>query len=139
MRNDVNTQYTYRLSGNMHKDFDKRWRKPGDELVTNVPAYYDQNNATINEIDYNLYRYADINILDASYVKLRDLSLSYNLSTEVCNAIGVERIKFGVTATNLVTIAFNGEGIDPEAFYLSYGVRSDRYKPIFSANLSIDF
>ncbi|WP_321316576.1 SusC/RagA family TonB-linked outer membrane protein [Labilibaculum sp.] len=140
MRNDVNNQFTYRLTESVHKDFDKRWRKPGDELITNVPAYYDQNNADINETDIGyLYRYADINILDASYIKLRDLSLSYNFPQKVCHSIRAERIKFGVQVTNLLTIAFNGEGIDPEAFYLSSGARSERFGPSFSANLSIDF
>ena len=41
-------------------------------------------------------------------------------------------------ASNLLTIAFNGQGIDPEAFYFG-GSRADRYHPFVSASLNLEF
>jgi hypothetical protein len=140
LRNDVNTTFTYRLSSNLHNDFDKRWRQPGDEKTTDVPSYFDEFNTSVNEIDYlYLYKYADINILDASYIKLRNLSVGYYMPKKVCNAIKAENVKFTIQASNLWVIAFNGQGIDPEAFDFTTGLRTERYKPSFSANLSINF
>lgn len=140
MRNDVNTQFTYRLSGNLHKDFALRWRRPGDELKTDVPAYYKLSNTSINEGDViSLYRNADINVLDASYIKLRDISLAYHLPGPACRAIKAENASIRLQVSDLCLIPFNKEGIDPEAFYLSSGGRGDKYLPYFTVGLNIGF
>lgn len=140
MRNDVNTQFTYRLSGNLHKDFALRWRRPGDERKTNVPAYYKLSNTSINEGDViSLYRNADINVLDASYIKLRDISLSYHLPGSACRAIKAENASVRLQVSDLFLIPFNKEGIDPEAFYLSSGGRGEKYRPYFTVGLNIGF
>ena len=123
MRNDINTQYSYRLSGNLHNDFAKRWKRPGDEAVTDVPAYYKLDDTSVTESDVlGLYRYADINVLDASYIKLRDLQSA--------------SVRFQVS--DLFVIPFNGEGIDPEAFYLR-GSRGDKFHPMMTLSLNINF
>lgn len=50
---------------------------------------------------------------DASYVRLKNITLGYNLPKMLLNKIGVERIKVFVTGENLLT--FTGlDGIDPE-------------------------
>lgn len=140
LRNDINTQYTYRLSGELHNDFAKRWRRPGDELKTNVPAYFKLDNTSINESDVlTLYRYADINVLNASYIKLRDIALSYHFPKSITSAIRAQNMSVRIQASNLFLIALNGEGIDPEAFYLSGGSRGERYKPHFTFGLNIGF
>lgn len=139
MRDDINSQSSYRLCGNLHRDFAKRWKSPGDEEFTNVPAYYSLKNTGINETDVTyLYRYADINILDASYIKLRELSFGYRLPAPACNAIHARNASVRIQASNLFTIAFNGQGIDPECFYFSGG-RSDKFPPFVSASLNIEF
>lgn len=140
MRNDLNTKYSYRFCENIHKDFAKRWQNPGDENVTDVPAYYSLKNSSINETDLvYLYRYADINILPASYIKLREVSVGYRLPQRACKAIHAQGMNIRVIANNLATIAFNGQGIDPEAHHLSYGSRADKYYPYVSASLNIEF
>ena len=139
MRNDVNGTYSYRLDNNLHNDFARRWKKPGDELTTNVPAYYSLKNTAINETDVvYLYRYADVNVLTASYIKLREVSLGYRLPAAVCKALHVQHASARLQASNLATIAFNKEGIDPEAFHFS-GARSDRFYPLVSASLNVEF
>ena len=139
MRNDVNGTYSYRLDNNLHNDFARRWKKPGDELTTNVPAYYSLKNTTINETDVvYLYRYADVNVLTASYIKLREVSLGYRLPAAACKALHVQHASARLQASNLATIAFNKEGIDPEAFYFA-GARSDRFYPLVSASLNVEF
>ena len=139
MRNDVNTTFSYRLDRNLHNDFSKRWKQPGDEAFTNVPAYYSLKNTSINETDVTfLYKYSDVNVLTASYIKLREVSLGYRLPASACKALHVQHASARLQASNLWTIAFNKEGIDPEAFYFS-GARSDRFYPLVSASLNIEF
>lgn len=139
LRNDVNSTFSYRLSHNLHKDFALRWKKPGDEAITDVPAYYSLKNTSINESDVTmLYRYADINVLSASYIKLREVSVGYKLPVSACRAIHAESATVRLQASNLATIAFNGEGIDPEAFSFG-GSRTDKFNPFISASLNIEF
>lgn len=139
LRNDVNRTFSYRLDNNLHNDFAKRWKKPGDELYTNVPAYYSLKNTAINETDVTyLYKYSDVNVLPASYIKLREVSLGYRLPAAACKALRVQHASARLQASNLATIAFNGEGIDPEAFYFA-GARSDRFYPLVSASLNVEF
>ena len=139
MRNDINTQYSYRLSGNLHNDFAKRWKRPGDEAVTDVPAYYKLDDTSVTESDVlGLYRYADINVLDASYIKLRDLSLAYYLPERACEAISAQSASVRFQVSDLFVIPFNGEGIDPEAFYLR-GSRGDKFHPMMTLSLNINF
>jgi hypothetical protein len=139
MRNDVNDKFSYRLERNLHNDFALRWKQPGDEAFTNVPAYYSLRNTEINETDVLLlYRYADVNVLSASYIKLRELSLGYQLPQAACKALHVQNASARLQASNLWTIAFNGQGIDPEAFYFT-GSRAERFHPFVSLSVNVEF
>ncbi len=139
MRNDTYTQTDFRFTSDIHNDFDKRWRQPGDEKQTNIPSFYKMADAADRDGGYLFPIYSDINILDASYIKFRDLSIGYYLPGKVCQKINTKSIKVRVQASNLLTIGFNKEGIDPEAFSLRGGSRYDRYKPSISASLLIEF
>lgn len=139
MRNDVNRFYGGRISSNLHKDFDKRWRKAGDEEMTDVPAYISNSkvSATRREIDF--YRYSDAQVLDASYIKLRNLSLAYSLPRKVCDRLSAENIKIRLQAANLFYWAANHEGIDPESMNLRLGQRTTHYGPSWSVGLTVNF
>lgn len=51
---------------------------------------------------------------DASYVRLKNVSLGYNLPKSLLNKVGVEKIKVYIAGENLFT--FSGlDGLDPEA------------------------
>lgn len=137
MRNDVNTFYGGRVTTNLHKDFDKRWRQAGDR--TDIPSY--EPNVMLGETRRytNFYRYADINVLSASYIKLRDVTLSYSLPRTLCDKLSAETVKVRFQASNLLYWAANKEGIDPEAHYYSSAMRTTRFGPTFSFGLSINF
>ncbi|MBQ6081818.1 MAG: SusC/RagA family TonB-linked outer membrane protein [Bacteroidales bacterium] len=140
LRNDVNSQYTYRLTHFLHNDFASRWKVPGDEAKTDIPAYYSLADTTVNENDVaGLYKYADINVLSASYLKLREVSLNYRLPEKWASKIYTRGISLGAQVTNLMTLAANGQGIDPEAFSLSAGARSERFRPVVTFNANIEF
>ena len=64
-----------------------------------------------NHIDANK-RGVDI-YQNASFVRLKDVTLSYNLASEIAQKIGVKSIRTYVTARNLLTFT-EFEGLDPE-------------------------
>ncbi len=139
MRKNVTTEFYGRPADNLYEDFDNRWRKPGDELITNVPSYTADRTSSTN---YSLYYFADCNVLNASYIKLRDLSLSYHFSESVCRKLSMESMKVTASVGNLFYIAANNEGIDPEAKCLqdaSYISHPDKYGANYLIGLTINF
>lgn len=139
MRNDVNSFYSGRITSNLHKDFDKRWRQEGDERFTDIPSYISNTKEAGTRRDDNLYRFSDKQVLNASYVKLRNLSLAYQLPQRICDRLSADRIKVRLQAANLFCLAANKEGIDPESMNFKYGTRTTHYGPSYSVGLTIDF
>jgi TonB-linked SusC/RagA family outer membrane protein len=91
------------LNNNQMREALNRWQNPGD--ITDVPKYEFGN--TTNS--YQSSRYLE----DGSYVRLKNVSLGYNLPPSVTNKFGVSRIRVYVTATNLWTLT-KYDGSDPE-------------------------
>ncbi|PRZ28155.1 TonB-dependent receptor [Flavobacterium granuli] len=60
-------------------------------------------------------RISDRYIYDTSYLRLKNVQLSYNLDTKVLDKIGLDRATFTLTATNLLTWT-KWPGMDPETF-----------------------
>jgi TonB-linked SusC/RagA family outer membrane protein len=65
--------------GVAHKSIGDAWKKPGDELHTNipvVPSMYDYNSAR------NQYSYAwDLDYMKGDHIRLQDISLTYDIKT----------------------------------------------------------
>ena len=77
----------------------ERWRVPGQ--VTDVPkAGFEMHNS-----DYFLE--------DGSYVRLKDVSLSYDVPRRIINKIGITKLQPYLSATNLLTLT-KYKGMDPE-------------------------
>jgi TonB-linked SusC/RagA family outer membrane protein len=133
-----NTAATYsgRLTRNLNKEFDNRWRNVGDN--TNIPSYV-ANTSLEARRNTDFFTRGDINVLSASYVKLRDLSISYSLPANICNKLYTDKIKLRLQVSNLLTIAANKYGIDPEAHNLTNGIRYNRFGPSYSIGLSVNF
>jgi hypothetical protein len=51
---------------------------------------------------------------DASYIRLRNVTLSYNLSSGMISKIGMTNLRLYISGTNLLTFT-NYSGYDPEA------------------------
>lgn len=76
-----------------------RWRIPGQ--ITDVPkAGYDLKNSTYF-------------VEDGSYLRVKDISLSYNVTGDFLRKIGVTRLQPYFTASNLITWT-SYSGMDPE-------------------------
>ena len=77
----------------------ERWRTPGQ--ITNVPK------AGFNMQPSSYF------IEDGTYLRIKDITLSYNFHGGILDRLGVSRLQPYVTATNLVTFT-DYSGMDPE-------------------------
>ncbi|MFS4455685.1 SusC/RagA family TonB-linked outer membrane protein [Maribacter sp. 2304DJ31-5] len=108
-----NSVYNAQFS-NTHRRVADRWRQPGDEATTDVPAFLGAFNLDMLR-NWIYYGAADINVLDAGYVRLSDVNLDYALPTTVAEKIGMKGINVKFQAKNLWLYTKNDEDIDPEA------------------------
>ncbi len=60
---------------------------------------------------------ADRHILDAGYVKLREITLSYQIPARLLRNLLVSNLALRAQVQNIHTWGFNGKGLDPEAWY----------------------
>lgn len=106
-------------SANLSKDLVNRWRKPGDELITNVPRLEDDiYNYDLYGSPNNLYMYnnSDLRTVKGDFVRLQNVSLSYNLYSDKLRAKGIQNIQFTLQGNNLhVWKNSKLKGQDPEA------------------------
>ena len=141
MRRDVNSFYTGRLSenaasfaGNVNEDFALRWRKPGDESTTDIPSYVANRGISGSRRNTDYYTYADINVVSASYIKLRDITLAYELSAKALKSLHLDAMRVYVQSGNFMIWKANKYDIDPE--YQGY-INGTRTVPAFSHPLTL--
>lgn len=114
-----------------------RWRKAGDQ--TNVPRVrfsYDSEDSVNGFYRQQHYQFADINVIDASYIKLRNLSLTYHLPSAMLRKASIANAKVMLSVENLATAKFNDYGIDPESFS---GSRIYKNGPRYIAGFQFNF
>ncbi|WP_316805415.1 SusC/RagA family TonB-linked outer membrane protein [Pedobacter nototheniae] len=63
--------------GQGHGDYEKRWQKPGDEVLTNVPAFIYSANAARD----GFYLNSTINAVKADNIRLDYVNLNYKFNT----------------------------------------------------------
>ena len=107
---------------NLSKDLNDRWKKPGDEKKTIIPGVVipGQNYSQVlpdNGSDYwiSMWEQSDVMVVDASFLRCNQLSLSWNVNREWCKKMGLKTLSVNAGVSNLFVIAskkFNG--FDPE-------------------------
>jgi TonB-linked outer membrane protein, SusC/RagA family len=94
-----------------NREFTNRWRNPGDEAHTSVPAQRfpaDQNRD-------QFYNNSESNVRKADHIRLQDISLSYNIAGNIANALKLKEMKLYVYMNNIgILWRSNNEGIDPD-------------------------
>ena len=124
------------------KDYANRWLLPGDENSTNIPVIADrrlvEQNPNLNRA-YNAYNYSTQRVADGGFVRMKNISLSYNFPSELLDKLGVNTFSLKLLTTNPFLIYSDDKlnGQDPE-FFLSGGVAYPILKQYtLSLNLSI--
>ncbi len=134
----------------------KRWEKPGD--ITSIPRALD-NGTTNSAAAALLQTQVSSNYLeDGSFVRLRNITLSYQFNNSLIKSLGLANAKIYVTGQNLLTIT-NYKGYYPEvnaygqgtnnqavnagagASLLSLGIDRGTYPAtkIFTAGINVQF
>ena len=126
------------LGGQIHPDFLNRWQKPGDEQRTNVPSYVADVSLSESRRELAYYSRGDLNVVSASFIKLRDISLSYSLPENIVNRLRSDEITFRVQVSNIMLWKANRFDIDPEFHEPSYGVRLPS-NPLVDASASPNY
>jgi len=103
------------------KEFKNRWINPGDENVTNVPVIADRllnrNYGDSDlEIAYNTYNYSDVRVADGDFVRLKNVSLSWEFPKDFKRKLGVSAFTLKGSAVNpwLIYSDKRLHGQDPE-------------------------
>jgi len=69
----------------LSKDFKNRWMKTGDELTTNIPSIPYRPSAILNNstsYPYNNYNFSSARVAKGDFVRMKSVSLSYDLPAE---------------------------------------------------------
>ena len=105
----------------MPREFKNRWVVPGDEAVTNIPVIASRvqnSNDTHLSYAYNAYNYSTERIARGDFVRLKEVSLSYDLPKKWAQAIFCNTLSLKLQATNLTLLYADKKlnGQDPEFF-----------------------
>ena len=76
-------------------------RTPGPDFFGNVSGYRRQPNKAF--------------VYDASYIKLREVSISYRIPSKILNPMYIQDLKISIVGTNLWIIDKNLPDADPES------------------------
>lgn len=127
---------------NLSKDLLKRWQKPGDEKHTIYPALYTSvedlyniqlPDGTMSNSIYDMWGQSDAMVVNASFLRCTQISLSWNMPKQICSKFGATNCSISANVNNPFVIGssrFNG--FDPEL--------GDSVMPkIFSFGLSVGF
>jgi len=118
LRKDVTPLYERISSGDVHQDIANAWTP--ENTNTDIPR--------MATYEYNQYRgrqwkYADSHVLDADFVKLRNVVLAYSLSDKIAKKLRAKSLKVKAQVTNPLYWSAAGDDIDPEAFDANRGGR----------------
>lgn len=111
----------------MPKEFNDRWVMPGDEKLTNVPSIVDAYQQYVlggtGSYPYNNYNYSTVRVADGGFVRLKTISLTYNLNKQTLDRIGFKSLAVTAVSANPWLIYSDPmlKGQDPE-FFNSGGV-----------------
>ncbi|MCD0488605.1 SusC/RagA family TonB-linked outer membrane protein [Pedobacter sp. MC2016-14] len=110
---------------NLSSELNNRWRKPGDEAFTNIPSLPSFTSIALGTVSipgtasawspYVLYDYSTARVVNASYARLRNLSMGYLLPAAQAAKFGIRSCQLQASVTNLFYIADKRlNGVDPE-------------------------
>lgn len=146
---------------NISRDYINRWKNPGDELHTNIPAIIGEGHPSyfkyINHWSpaikntsgeklvqtfatsyWDMYNYSNVRVVSADYLKCSNISLTYELPQKLLSPYHINRLELTASAGNLFTICDPElKGQTPNQGGFTTIQLSDR--PSFSLGLSVTF
>lgn len=85
--------------------YENRWKQPGDIAEVPMVAFMSGRNEHSHSTRF---------LMDASYLKIRSLTLGYSLPKSIVNKIGMQSLRIQLSADNIYTFSSsNYRGFDP--------------------------
>lgn len=140
LRNDVTPLYreVYRNGtaiGGINEDIVNRWTENNTD--TDIPAMgLHGGYETFRSLQW---KYADTHVMSASFIKLRNIGVSYSLPRKLSRQCGFNNISVRAQINNPCYWAANSEGIDPERFDANKGTRTQSQLTSYVLGLNINF
>lgn len=133
--------YTNLYTGNMgffmNRDYENRWQKTGDELITNVPSMASYTTDSFRDIFYNN---SSATVAKGDHIRLQDVSLSYDLDQTNWKNIPFKKVQLYCYASNLGIIwKANDFGLDPDVIPLIKERLSNPLSKSFAFGLKANF
>lgn len=104
----------------MPKEFNDRWMVPGDEKYTNTPSILDAYTAAQQggAYPYNNYNYSTERVAKGDFIRLKTVSLAYNLTPSLLKRTGINGASITLATMNpwLIYSDAKLKGQDPEFF-----------------------
>jgi TonB-linked SusC/RagA family outer membrane protein len=104
-------------------EFGKRYVNPGDEKLTNIPSVlmYEQAGYPLQQqsaFPYQNYNYSHDRVADGGFVRLKSVTLNYQMPQSFINKMGMKTGSLSLTGNNLWLIYSDSRlhGQDPEFF-----------------------
>jgi len=114
---------------NVSKELNDRWRKPGDELYTDIPVIYDNNKFNQANTELNapvtlgtsktplaMYDLSDLRTEKTDNLRLRSLNLKYVFQPRQIKRLGLKNLAVNFQTENIFLLANDRwQGRDPES------------------------
>lgn len=126
----------------MPKEFKNRWMMMGDNKYTDIPkiaSLREVRNVSYLNTAYNAYNYSTARIADGGFVRMKEISLTYDFPKNMVKNWGLGALSLKLQATNPFLIYADKDlnGSDPE-FFQAGGVSSPIAKQ-FTMTVRIGF
>ncbi|TCR08521.1 carboxypeptidase-like protein [Sphingobacterium sp. JUb20] len=123
----------------MNSDIDQsiairdRWRKPGDEVLTDIAAI-----AKDNPIRELMIRNSDNGIVSADHIRFSEIQLGYDLPSNLFGGKYIKNISISGQVRNLGVWAFKNGNLDPQ-IVSNYGLVGPALPREYSLSVQVDF
>jgi len=104
-------------------EFGRRYELPGDEKLTNIPSVlmYEPEGYSLQQrtaFPYSNYNFSHDRVADGGFVRLKAVTLNYNVPLGLMNKVGMKSGSVSLTGNNLLLIYSDSRlhGQDPEFF-----------------------
>ncbi|NLI35321.1 MAG: SusC/RagA family TonB-linked outer membrane protein [Bacteroidales bacterium] len=143
---------------NLNRTLLKRWKKPGDELHTNIPSImskcdvnYDKYSANYSSVSsgeyagviiannsWEMYDYSDLRVVSANYLRIANVSLTYELPRKLLDKCKFHRIALTLSGANLYSFCAKAlKGQAPTQSGFAEVRLSDT--PIYTFGINLEF
>lgn len=107
---------------NMNRELLKRWKQPGDEKFTDIPAVYSSRNYLQFEFPdhseptlYYMWARSDRRVVNSSFLRCQQISLTWNVNEAWCAYLGMKSLSVNAIMNNVFVLASKRfHGFDPE-------------------------